>query len=210
VIGLTGAQRTGKTTLAQAFAQKHNIPFVKTETSSVFKALELDPKVEYPIEIRTSIQDVILQTMERQYLYAQKQASLFIADRTPIDMAAYMLADIQRSTLAGNPELAKFILEYVGRCIDATNRYFSVVCVIQPGIQLVEAEGKAPACPAFMEHFNAIALGLMVDERLNSRHFLLPRRYVLLEQRIKALEHTVVNSVENHEKALLYSGAVVH
>jgi len=42
-LGLCGAHRTGKTTLAIAISSLLNIPFVRTTTSQVFAQLGLDP-----------------------------------------------------------------------------------------------------------------------------------------------------------------------
>ena len=46
MIGLVGSHRTGKTTLARAFAEDSGIPFVETSTAEVFRRLGYDPKVD--------------------------------------------------------------------------------------------------------------------------------------------------------------------
>jgi predicted ATPase len=196
MIGICGAQRVGKSTLAQAFAQKHELTFVKTSTSEVFAALGRDPKVEYPIDERISIQEAILYAIEKQYAAARKRHPVFVCDRTPLDLAMYMLADIQRSTLAGQPEVAGLVLDYVSRCFDSTNQWFSTVVMLQPGIKLVDEPGKAPACPVNIEHLNTIIGGLMLDQRLISRHYMIPRKYTNLEQRVDSLGNAINASNE--------------
>lgn len=165
--------------------------FVKTSTSEVFAAIGCDPKVEYPIDQRIAIQEAILYALERQYSAARVKNPVFVSDRTPLDLAMYLLADIQRSTLAGSPEVAKLVLDYVQRCFDSTNQWFSTVVLVQPGIVLVEEAGKAPACPANIEHLNAVLGGLLLDPRLMSGHFMIPRKYTFLEHRIAALSNAV-------------------
>ena len=199
MIGLCGAQRVGKSTLAQAFAQEVDIPFVATSASDVFVKLGLDPKESYPIEVRLMIQRHILETFEKQYAHAQKHSNLFVSDRTPIDLASYLLADVERTTLQGQQALAKEVNQYVDDCLKMTSRFFSVIVLVQPGIQTVEAQGKAPTCPAHMEHLNAIQLGLLSDERNLVRRYSIPRRITSLEDRLKAMTHAVKSAVDANE-----------
>ena len=202
-IALIGSHRTGKTTLARLFAEKHDMPFVQTGASDVFRALKLDPKVEYPIDQRIAIQAVILGAFEDQYRHAIKSYSgMFITDRSPLDLASYMLADIQRSTLVLTPALATAVNLYVDKCIKSTNRFFSLVVLVQPGIVTVEAEGKAPACPAFMEHMNALCTGLMGDERVETQCRVIPRRHTDLDRRVTCIEHAISGTYDKHEKRM--------
>lgn len=210
MIGLSGAHRTGKTTLAMRFAQEQDIPFIRTSASEVYRQCGMDPAVDYPIGFRVSVQEAILHTFERQYAEAQKLSKLWIADRTPIDLASYMLADIQRATVAEQPVLANHINDYVQRCLKATNRWFGIVVLVQPGIATVNAEGKALACPAFMEHLNQLQMGLMMDERLGSRHYFIPRRYVALSERMQALTHAARSAVEQHRTNVDLGQVTVH
>lgn len=199
-IGLTGAQRTGKSTLARAFAEAEGCFCLETGASNVFAQLGMDPKAEYPIETRLVIQEAILADMEAAYAKAGEQGS-FIADRTPLDLAAYMLADVQRSTLAGNPKAAAMVKDYVERCLMSTGRWFSMVFLVQPGIALVEAPGKAPACPVFMEHMNALCLGLMNDRRTCNTTFRIDRGVTALERRVTAMSASVRRAQTSAEEA---------
>ena len=196
VIGLSGSHRVGKTTLAQAFAERHGIPFVRTSATEVFAAIGRNPKVDYPIEERISIQEAILYAFEKQYAQARKVSGVFVADRTPIDLASYMLADVLRGTTAENPALSALIDGYVDKCLLSASEWFAVIVLVQPGIALVEADGKAPACSAYIEHLNALQAGLMLDPRLHSRHYMIARQFTDLEQRIQCLGHAVANAAE--------------
>jgi predicted ATPase len=208
VIGLCGAQRVGKSTLARRFAQTQGIPFVETSTSAVFDAMGLDPKAEYPIAVRQLIQEQILTTLEAQYTQAAKTSRMFVTDRTPIDMASYMLADIQRSTLVDQQKHALAVCDYVERCIKSTAQFFSVVVLVQPGIQVIEAAGKAPGCPAFMEHFNLLLIGLLGDSRNVVPRYAIPRSMTDLEQRLFALHGAVKGTIE--ASAAMMEGRVIH
>jgi AAA+ superfamily predicted ATPase len=59
--GLCGGHRTGKTTLAQAIANQKNIPFIKTDTSAVFRKFGLDPALPMDFSTRLHIQHKVLE-----------------------------------------------------------------------------------------------------------------------------------------------------
>jgi len=197
-LALVGAHRTGKSTLARAFAQTHDIPFVQTGATEVFKALGLDPKAEYPIAERIAIQTSILSAFEAQWLDAMSRSTFFISDRSPIDLASYLLADVTRQTLAGQPAVAEAVNYYVQRCLESANRFFATIVLVQPGIQLVEEEGKAPACPAYMEHLNALQLGLLTDSRLQARNYVIRRECLDLEVRVQCLGNCLRAAQDKH------------
>lgn len=213
MIGLCGSHRVGKSTLAQAFAERTEIPFVQTSASQVFALLGKDPKVDYPIEERIAIQEALLYAFERQFEAARKVTDIFITDRTPIDLASYLISDVQRGTFADEPGLSKMVNDYTQRCLEATNQWFATVILVQPGITLVEASGKAPCCPSYIEHLNLIQSGLLIDERLLSRHYVIPRRYTDLEDRVKcvkgAAEHAVLGQGRLHCQ-LAAAGIALH
>ena len=92
-LGLCGTHRTGKSTLAKAYALAEGVPYLQTGATQVFLDMGLDPKVDYPLDVRIQIQKRILESFDKQYSAAGRD---FITDRTPIDMMAYTLADVQR------------------------------------------------------------------------------------------------------------------
>lgn len=200
-IGLSGAHRVGKSTLANAFAREHGIPYVQTSGSPVFKTLGLDPKADYPFETRYMIQQGVLECFRVQYEHASKQNKAFVTDRTPVDLAAYLLADVQRGTLNGNVEVGKLVNTYVEDCLREAARWFSMIVLVQPGIEVVEAEGKASGCPAFMEHLNALNAGLMQHDHFLVPHFAMPRDCLLLSERVQALSQAARTVLQAHVAA---------
>lgn len=182
-IGLSGSHRTGKTTLARTFAEKNpGVNFVETRVVKIYHELGFDPKMMYPFEVRLEIQRRILDALVEQY---KKGGLMFIADRTPLDLVAYTLADIVRDNYDGSQDEA--LSRYIDDCYDVTNTYFSMILVIQPGIEIVEAELKAPANFGYMEHINSLVIGLTTDRRLNAMHFALARDTTNLEARVAAV-----------------------
>lgn len=191
MIGLMGAHRVGKTTLAQAFAEQTEIELVKTSASAVFKRLGADPKKDYSLDERLSIQHEILTAAEHDYRSAP---NTFIADRTPLDMLAYTLADVQRENIT--EEQGVRIMEYADRCIDVTNKYFNLLVLIQPGIEVQEEDGKAPGNPAYMEHINQLCRGLMLDERLDCKRVAMTRDMTDIDDRLETVDRVARRLVE--------------
>ena len=182
-LGLCGAHRTGKTTLAIAISSDLNLPFVRTTTSQVFAQLGLDPAEPMDFQTRLFVQNHVLDAAEQVW---QESASPFISDRTPIDMIAYTFGDIQGKTDVD----FNLLSQYIDRCFASTNQFFQNLAIIQPGIPLVYEEGKAALNAAYIEHINILVIGLCSDRRLKTNVFCNARNAIDLEARIlNILEH---------------------
>ncbi len=179
-IGLCGSHRTGKTTLAKAFSQKMKMPFVKTSTSSVFEQNGLAPSASMDFETRLWIQRRVLDAAEQVWA---AQNGPFVSDRTPIDMMAYTLGDIQGETTVDFSELES----YISHCFEVTNKHFSALTVIQPAIPLVYEQGKAALNRAYIEHLNVLVMGLCNDERQGCPFVIMHREIREIEARIRAV-----------------------
>jgi len=184
MIGLVGSHRTGKTTTAKTFAEEYDFEFLQTNTSEVFKKHDIDPKKDYSFRDRLFIQMLILDNAIAVYDSAKSHA--VITDRTPVDMLAYTMADIQRENM--NEELANIFFFYAEACIRATNKYFSMIALIQPGIPLKEDPDKAPANPAYMAHINTLCKGLMLDSEIMVPAMSLGEDLVDLDDRVMAID----------------------
>ncbi|MCG5512795.1 ATP-binding protein [Ectothiorhodospira shaposhnikovii] len=197
MIGVTGAHRVGKSTLCKAFAESCGLPFVQTDVSGVFVELGLDPKEDYDFDIRLMIQGRILALMSKTF---EGAPSRFITDRTPIDLLAYTLADVRRTNLS--PERVGCLMAYSDACFRVVNRHFSSLVVVQPGIKLVEAEGKAPANPAYIEHINSLIMGLAADERCKATKHYMSRSATDLSERVMGLHRVLLGVEKRHEEVV--------
>ena len=182
-LGLCGAHRTGKTTLAIALSSHLNIPFVRTTTSQVFAQLGLDPAEPMDFQTRLFVQNHVLDAAEQVW---QNSATPFVSDRTPIDMIAYTLGDIQGKTEVDFDLLS----QYIDRCFASTNQFFQNLAIIQPGIPLVYEDGKAALNAAYIEHINILVIGLCNDSRLKTNVFCNARDAIAIDLRINNILRT--------------------
>jgi hypothetical protein len=179
-LGLCGSHRAGKTTLARGIAARTGVEFLQTATSEVFAHNGLDPSIHMDFSTRIWIQHKVIDAAEVVWGSA---AGSFVSDRTPIDMMAYTLADVQGETVVDFTELEK----YLNHCFAVTNRFFSKLVIIQPAIPLIHEEGKAALNRAYMEHLNVLIKGLCNDERLHCPFTLMKRNIVDLHARVSEL-----------------------
>jgi hypothetical protein len=177
-IGLCGAHRVGKTTLAEAIARALHIPFLKTRTSHLFEQHGLDPAKPMPFATRLMIQQEILAAGEQVW---SQESGLFVSDRTPLDMAAYTLGDIQGTTKVDNDSFTR----YLNDCLVKTNRHFSTLIIVPPGIPLILEPGKAALHEAYIEHIHTLVVGLCHDARISARIHCLGRDVLSLDDRAK-------------------------
>lgn len=183
--GLCGAQRVGKTTLARAFAEEAGIEFIATNTRQVMKDVGADPKIAYPIGRRLGIQEAILDELCRQW----KAGKNCIFDRTPLDVLAYLEADILRDSLTEIHLIHRYMV-YRERCLEAVSMFDALV-LVQPGIPIIEEAGAAPGSMPYMEHFNTLCLGYLYGTETVSKipHYVMPRTLLCLKKRVHALTH---------------------
>lgn len=182
-IGLAGSHRTGKSTLARVVAKRSGIPFIKTTTTEVFARLGLDPAAKMDFATRLDVQRRILRAYQEAWQSAHLAHQPFITDRTPVDLLAYTFADIQGETQVNDAELEL----YVADCFEVTNRFFESLVLVQPGIPLIYAAGKAALNKAYIEHINTLIIGFCHDARLRVSVHILPREMTDMEARIEAI-----------------------
>lgn len=187
IIGLCGAHRTGKTTVAKAAAQQKRIPFLQTSSSEVFKKLGISPQADLSLKHRLAVQLEILEAAEA--VYQASEARTAITDRTPVDMLAYTMADFTREN--STPETSQLFEKYKARCIETINRHFSTLVLVQPGIKIEHDSSKAPSTPEYIDHIAMLARGIIMDDAFNCRKVIMPKKTLSLSGRVHMLERIV-------------------
>ena len=176
-IGICGAHRTGKTTLAKALAKALNMPFVEIGTSAIFAKNNLDPAKPMDFRTRLYIQQQILKHAVEVWLGMDKP---FICDRTPIDMMAYTLAEVQGDTLDRQTE--QELLDYLVQCRISLDRDFGALVLVPPAIPIVDAIGKASPSPNYINHIHLLCLGLYNQSSIDG--YIIPQHITNLNDRV--------------------------
>lgn len=192
MMGLAGAHRTGKTSMAREAARVMELPFAETSVSAVFHSMGLDPAEPMDFQTRLLVQNVILKVLCENWA-GYKGA--FLSDRTPIDLLAYTMADVQGVTLDTTTEV--LMASYARACIEAANKHFGLIMLIQPGIPIVPAPGKAALSRGYMEHLNTLMAGLLVRKDLVVNSVFLRRDVLDMTDRVNCLVHSYKRILNN-------------
>jgi hypothetical protein len=195
-IGLCGAHRTGKTSLCVRLAEKNSfLPFVRTSAKEA--AVEFGFDVDNPgtFEERMDWQEYLLAHFATIY---EDQNSYFVTDRTPLDMAAYLLADAPVGQL--DPALDKRVANYLERCQELTELHFKHLILVQPGIQHVVVEGSPAPNRAYQEKLNALMLGLGFDYKRPLTQ--LPRSLTNFDDRAATIAKIIAGTVAGYKVLL--------
>ena len=182
MIGLSGSHRTGKSTMAKAWAEKHGFAFIPSQASKVLEEKGLSLSANLPFAVRLDAQRHILDAAKKQL---ESVTGPFISDRTPMDMAAYAMADVMKGTAYGSEHLLE---KYVQDCYDVTNLHYDRIVIVPPGIPYVEEPGKPPFDIGYQEHHHLLCIGLICDYRCQVTSIQLDRNTIGLEDRIGILD----------------------
>lgn len=187
VFGLSGSHRVGKSTLAKLISEKQKLPFAQlNEATRIFKEMGLVQGADYPVSVVLEVQNRILEAADVFFQeFINRNGTTFISDRTPVDMAAYMMALVGRSNVT--TEEQNLIATYLKDCRTVCSSYFSMIMLVQPGIPYVAEEGKPPPNLMYQEHIAALIYGLpeFFKQGANAPHFYRMDRSILrLEDRV--------------------------
>lgn len=181
LIGISGAHRTGKTTLAKGFAKKVNGVFVPTDFSSVFKEAGIKPDANLQFPLRMEFQWKLLANIRA--MCEGIRGGMHIMDRTPIDLIAYTLYYIAKFDL--NHEAQMMVQTYIEQCIGLANSHFSLIYLIQPGIENPkEGSFKARLDAVFQDHLNQLMKAYLSEESFNVPAVRLSRGITDYERRL--------------------------
>lgn len=154
MFAFSGAHRTGKTTLAKAVAERMGLPFVDTNVTAELKAAGFDQVADLDLATRLACQQKRLE-LHMQKVAAAPRPSIW--DRSPLDIAAYTIAEF---AMHSDPALATEAKNLVDACLDYTARHYDTVIVVPP-LPIYEVEdGKPPMNVGFQHHIHLLMEGL--------------------------------------------------
>lgn len=192
MIGLIGAHRVGKSTLAGYIAAKYQFKFISVSIAKMQRKHGFDSSNQsYDFQTRMEIQEYLLfEFRDLLYLHSTmtQTANMTrdvkpepIFDRTPLDLIGYTLIHVTDQL---TDEQSAWLLDYIDQCIKLTNEYFTHIMLVQPGIPLVsDNTTSARASAGIIEHLNAVYLAYMVDPRVKSNTSILPREILDMDER---------------------------
>lgn len=188
--GICGAHRVGKTTLCEALSNETDLPFIETSVGEVFKKMGIRADQKLNFSQRMDVQFRILDHIQKIY---EAERGFFICDRTPIDLLAYTMADLSAGCEVTGFDSIRFST-YIEACFALVNDHFSTLLAIQPGIDVVkDVDGKPTGTMnmPYIEHINSLVLGLLRHDLCEPVSFLLPRKTVDLQVRVRACMRTI-------------------
>lgn len=195
-IGLTGAHRVGKSTLAEVLAKDIKAKYTPVGISDMQAAYGYDSsKQDYPWEERKKIQELLLGELSNQllglrvYHVEPVNSPLKITDRTPLDLVGYAMWSFPDNA---TKEDTAWLENYIQQSIELTNRNYHGVALVQPGIPLVSSPTSAPADAEMIETFNQCYLSLFLDPRLRIKKFIIPRELIDTDRRSFAVRSALL------------------
>ncbi|WP_375292162.1 AAA family ATPase [Sphingomonas melonis] len=160
-IGFCGAHRTGKTTLARTIARIYQLPLLSSSASAVAARHSFDMAHHNRLDTGISMQVEQLETMIEGF---EANPAGFVSDRTPLDAAAYLLADATAS--AGTPLSRETAVTYVEKAMALTAKHFDAVILVPPAITFEPMDGKPPMNEAYQEHHHMLVRGMLFDDEI--------------------------------------------
>lgn len=194
-LGFSGAHRTGKTTLANKLRELNSCPFAQTSMSKIATDMGIKVGLDMAFEDRIRFQEAGLAAFEADY--SKAGSGLFVTDRTPLDLAAYVITAWHPSF--ATPEQTEWARDYVKRCVAATNKWFFQVTIVQPAdIPYADAEQKGENIDFYRDNLNSVILGLAWSDEIYSAVDVVPRSVTRLDDRVRHVTNTYSDNITEY------------
>ncbi|HHP2496777.1 TPA: AAA family ATPase, partial [Klebsiella pneumoniae] len=128
-IGITGAQGSGKTTLAKFIDEHYGIPYVDAGVGALMTRLGVNVGDPMPLFERLQVQMEVARHIE----LVTRGAEGFVIDRTPADVMAYTL-DLVGQT--NDQRCIDLVLEIERFCHKTALSNFNAIAGLRPGVNL--------------------------------------------------------------------------
>ncbi|MEI9600046.1 AAA family ATPase [Moellerella wisconsensis] len=202
-LGLTGAQGTGKTTLAKALSEKTGVPYFDANVRGIIK------KHGFNLREPMSVLDRFkMQTLIAKELFEGYPDENFITDRTPVDVIAYTMAYVPPDLVQGSElekEISCLMIDLITEARITLAKKFTHVVLVRGGISLNEEdasrEDRAPMDFSYRLKMESLMEGEIFRfsnfDCMSDIHFLcMPREMTALDRRVNALFQTYKQSFD--------------
>lgn len=180
-IGICGAHRVGKSTLAKLYAKNMGVDFINGSVSQVFADFGLPVDDDLTPDVRMNVQE---ETLER-YRLATDGRRAFVTDRTPVDYIAYTLATLGQAELS-DEEFDRRVAKYMGDCSLAAAKSLDLVVLVRPGIPVVPAPGKGLLSPVYIKKLDSLMVGTLSS--IGVRYAVMPSHLLTVDSRLEWLQ----------------------
>ncbi|PHM52326.1 AAA family ATPase [Xenorhabdus hominickii] len=130
-LGLTGAQGTGKTTLAKNFSECTGIRYFDADVRGILKRNGFDCRASMSPFERFKMQEVIAKELFNSY-----PDDNFVTDRTPVDVVSYALAYVPPDLVEGSElenEISLALFDLISKARKTLAEKFSHVVLVRSG-----------------------------------------------------------------------------
>lgn len=165
MFGLSGASRSGKSTLAKRMSEALEIPYVDSSTTALMAEAGFNPVSAMDIDTRIRAQEHLLDAYIR---LVDRQGRNFVTDRTPIDMLAYTLGEVTMHNT--NEEQGKRIAEYCRRCVASSESRFALIIVTLPLATYEVRPDKPPPSLAYQDLIHNLITGALRNSVIPTMH----------------------------------------
>jgi hypothetical protein len=154
-----GSHRTGKTVTAIEVAKKLGIAYVNAGMSSSDIWISIKPSDTMTFGERIQVQEFLLDEIER-LLARVSSMTAFVIDRTPVDLLAYLLTNIDDTTSSIFDSRGQ---AFIDRCVALSAKHFTHFVVVPPGIPVVgdvNKRSKAYNSRMYKESLTDVIIGV--------------------------------------------------
>lgn len=149
-----GSHRSGKSTTAQIVAQRLGLPFIDSNVTKELLDAGFDQVGVLDLERRMECQVKRFELHMEKYLAAPRPC---VTDRSPLDIAAYTLAEFSMHSSA---ELGNEAANLVNLCIKMTRLHYDMLIIPRPLPAYAVEPGKPPMNVGYQHHIQYLVEGM--------------------------------------------------
>lgn len=194
-VSFTGPHRSGKSTLAAAFAPVAGLAYRPFPTAQIVERAGLALNRVETLAQRINFQEAILMGAIKFF----RASGDFVTDRSPLDLAAYMLADVRNEPISESDDLR--IQAFVRACVNLANETISQGFVLQPVLPYVAEPGKPHANRSYQLHHLHTLWGLAQGENVSAKFVMVAADVVSVEDRVSSCISECARSVAAFAKS---------
>ena len=176
-IAISGAHRTGKSSLCKTLSQSLGLPFLESSTTKILQkyGYEADANLRFPERMKAQL--LLAQEYDKNFFDNKK----FITDRCHFDFMLYSFMEVGND-FPYDKNLENEFESYIDSCVKKSKN-LDALYLLQPGIPIFYTKGKASAVTPLLEKLNLLALGLI--SQYNIPCTIIPKDCLDMKQRVE-------------------------